>query len=136
MRIFTMLETALAALLAVHSAAAARYDGTEPFICAPFNIVACEPGEECGRETAESVNLPQFLRFDVAQYKVSGTRPNGEVLTSAIESVRHIEDNLALQGVEGHVVWSVVIAKATGEMTLTAAGDGTGYVAFGACTPR
>ncbi|MGO8920172.1 MAG: hypothetical protein ACLQJR_30100 [Stellaceae bacterium] len=136
MKIRSILEAALTACVVAQPAAAASYNGDNPFICATLKIVSCEPSGECSQETAESINLPEFLRFDVPDKKISGERPNGEALATAIDSVRHVENTMALQGVEGHIVWSVMIAENTGDMTLTAAGDGTGYVAFGACTMR
>jgi hypothetical protein len=114
---------------------AATYDGSRPFLCAPTSILSCEAGN-CEKETTDSVNLPRFLDFDIAKKTVSGTRVDGKPLATTIQSISHIEDNLALQGVEGHVVWSVVVAESSGDMTLAAAGDGTGYVVFGACTLR
>ena len=136
MKIRTILWTALVGSLMVQPALAAGYDGTLPFICAPIDIVSCTPGGECEKETAESVNLPKFLAFDVAANKITGTRPDGAPLATTIDSVRQVEDQMAMQGVEGHIVWSVTIARDTGDMLLAAMGDGTGYIAFGACTLR
>ena len=116
---------------------AARYDGTQPFICVPIEIMSCTPDEGCEKETAEGINLPKFLNFDVSANKITGTRPDGAALETTIESVRHLEDDeFALQGVEGHIVWSVTVAQESGDMSMTAMGDGAGYVAFGACMLR
>jgi hypothetical protein len=41
---------------------------------------------------------------------------------------------MVLQGIEGKIMWSVLIGTDSGDMTLTAGGDKVGFVAFGACT--
>ena len=131
---YTMVA-AIWATLAVHSALAASYDGSQPFLCAPIDIVSCGSGGRCDRETAQSVDLPQFLKFDVGGSQITGTRPNGQLLKAEIDKVQHVEDRMVLQGVEGRLMWSVLVAEDTGDMTLTAGGDKVGFVAFGACTP-
>ena len=123
-------------LFSVEEAAAAGYDGTQPFTCAPTEIVSCVPGGGCEKETVAEINLPSSLTFDLASSKITGTRPDGAVLATTIESTRQLEDALALQGVQGHVLWSITIGKASGKMALAAMGDDTGYIAFGGCTPR
>ena len=133
------IRTSFAVLLTVTIArpgVAADYDGRQPFICAPTDIVACESGAQCGKETAASINFPSFLHFDVAQNEITGTRPSGETLKAAIDTVRHTETEMMLQGVDGDAVWSAKIAENTGDMTIVAARDQDGFVAFGACTLR
>lgn len=132
----TTLKAALLASIVAQPAIAANFDGKQPMICAPIAIVACGPDAECGKKTAASVNFPQFLTVDVVQNEITGTRPSGETLKTSIDSVRHSEDDMMLQGVEGRAVWSVKIAENTGDMTMTAARDNDGFVAFGACTLR
>jgi len=34
------------------------------------------------------------------------------------------------------LLWSITVAKESGDMSFTAMGDRTGYIAFGACTLR
>lgn len=136
MKTCSVFTTALIAALMAPSALAASYDGTEPFTCTPTRIVSCTPDAACEPETTESVNLPPSLHFDVHANEVTGTQPGGKPLATTIDSVRHVEDNLAMQGVQGHFVWSVTIDKESGEMTLAAMGDGAGYLAFGGCSLR
>ena len=132
----TMLDaTVLTVLLAAQPGAAADYDGEKPFLCAPTDIVSCGPDGKCDRETPESINLPKFLKFDVAQNQISGTRPNGDMLKTAIDKVDRAEDRMILQGIEGAVMWSVMVSQNSGDMTITAGSEKVGYVAFGACTP-
>ncbi len=136
MKTWTILGTALVLSIAAQSTIAATYDGTQPLLCVPISIVSCAPGADCEKETPESINLPQFITVDVPANKITGTKPDGEALATTIDTVRHVEDDLAMQGVQGRMVWSVTVDKASGSMALTVLGDGTGYVAFGACTLR
>jgi hypothetical protein len=118
------------------SVSAAAFDGSQPFICAAIEILACEPGIKCEQETAETVDLPQFLKISVLDKTVVGTRPSGAEVNAKIELVRHAEQKMFLQGVEKTVGWSMAIDEAKGRMTLTITDDENGYVVFGACTPR
>ena len=42
---------------------------------------------------------------------------------------------MVLQGVENGVMWGVMIAENSGDMTLAAGAERIGFVAFGTCTP-
>jgi hypothetical protein len=132
-----MLGAALVACVAAQASAAAEFDGKSPFTCAPIDIVSCSPGKaggQCEKETTEGLNFPRFLKFDVPRNEVTGTRPDGKALSAVIASTRHDEGNMMLEGVEGSIIWSVVIAEETGDMTITGAGPRIGFVAFGGCT--
>jgi hypothetical protein len=136
MRIRTFYALSFTVVAIARQGVAADYDGKQPFICAPAEIVACGSGAECGKETATSIDFPPFLRFDIAQNEITGTRPSGEMLKAQIDTVRHTETDMMLQGVDGNAVWSAKIAESTGDMTIVAARDQDGFVAFGACTLR
>jgi hypothetical protein len=136
MRTGTTFQAAMLLLLgASQSTTAASYDGSQPFRCAPINVVGCGSDGQCGRETTESVALPRVLKFDVANNEISGKRPNGDALTAAIDKVLHVEDRMIIQGTEAGTMWGVLIAESSGNMTLTVGGDRVGFVGFGACAP-
>lgn len=136
MQTHRLFAAALLIPLAAPPLFAAGYDGTQAFACSPIEIVSCVPDAGCEKETAETVNLPALLVFDVPAGKITGTRPDGKRLETRIDSLRHVQDDLALQGVQEHVLWSVSIAEASGRMALAAMGDGVGYIAFGGCALR
>jgi len=46
-----------------------------------------------------------------------------------------VEDRMVLQGLEGAIMWSVMVGQNSGDMTITAGGEKIGFVAFGSCTP-
>lgn len=134
MRTATAVTAALFALASAAPAFATGFDGTRPFTCHPVDIVSCAAGTSCEKETPDSVNLPAAISFDVGANKITGKRPDGEALETSIDNVRHVADDLALQGVQGSVVWSVTVGKQSGAMALAAMGGGVGYIAFGSCS--
>jgi len=114
--------------------AARGEDSAGPLLCAPTTIVSCQPDGKCERETTESVDLPRFLKVDIANSRISGTRASGQALTAAIGKVDRVEGATILQGVEGDLMWNLMISEGARDMTITAGGDNVGFVAFGACT--
>jgi hypothetical protein len=130
----SIMIAALFASIAASPTLAANYDGTQPMLCAPIDIVSCGTGGRCSKETAVSLDLPQFLNIDVGQKEITGKRANGEMLKAAIDQVQHVKNRMVLQGTEGRLMWSLLIGEENGNMTLTAGGDAVGFVAFGACT--
>ena len=116
------------------SIAAADFDGSRSLLCATIETFECGSDIECQRGTAQSINLPQFLKIDFKDKKISGTRESGEVLSTKIENTEHGDGKLVLQGTQNNKGWSMLINEATGKMTITASDDQVGFVVFGACT--
>ncbi len=132
-KVMTMIcgATLLSAAMGV---TAAGFDGSAPMLCAVTDTVSCDSKGECVEGSAEAVNLPVFLKIDVANKMVQSVRETGEQRTSPILSVHEEADALVLLGVEQNGGWSVAIGEGSGKLTLTAAEEGMGYIVFGACT--
>jgi hypothetical protein len=135
MRDLILLAVALSSVVAAQPAAGESLDDKQPLICAPIKLSSCGPKGDCEEETAESMNVPQFLTIDVAQRQITGKRPDGEMLSTVIDTVHHSDQSVTLQGMEGLIMWSVMIERDSGEMVLTAGGHQAGFIAFGACIP-
>jgi len=120
----------LAPYLLVGSVYAGDYDGSKILICAPANTLSCEPATGCTRGEAVDVNLPRFIKIDVNSKTVSAV--GGERSTEILH-VGHDDEELILQGSENGRGWSAVISEATGDMTITSAGQNRAFVVFGAC---
>jgi hypothetical protein len=110
--------------------ALARVDGSKPFLCAVTEAVDCGSDGTCSRGSAEAVGLPTFVWVDVPGAQLREHR--GE-RTTKIGRKEQRDGRLLLQGVEKRA-WSISINESTGELTAAAAGDGAGFVLFGACT--
>ena len=111
--------------------AAGKHDGSAPMLCVPIAVTECGAEGECKRGTAESVNLPQFIRVDV---KAMTIRSEEEKRESPIKTVEHMNGKLILQGTQGERGWTMLITEDTGRMSATVSADGEGFVVFGACT--
>lgn len=125
------------ALTGTGPAAAADFDGKAPMICAATDLRSCAAARECGPETPESLNAPRFLRINVADKAISGTRPGGEPRTTPVRFEHHEGGRMLLAGVDGPLSWHIDIDEATGDMMLAANGVGPDgpftAVIYGAC---
>jgi len=115
---------------------AADFDGSKPLICSVIQTVACPRGEEVSKGTAEDIDLPQFFFIDFEKKLVTGKTSEGEVRETKIESIKHEDGKLILQGVQRGKAWSAVINEETGKTTIIGANDEGGFVVFAACTPK
>lgn len=112
---------------------AESYDGSAPLICASIDTVQCDAEGECVSGTAAHVNLPQFFRVNFQEEIVRARRVDGSERSTRIERLRHDGGHMILQGAEEGIGWSVLIDEVSGQMTITASGDGEAFVVFGAC---
>jgi len=118
-------------------AAAVDFDGSEKLLCVPVEVQECTVGKGCERTTVDDVNLPQFIRIDFKKKTLSGTAPDGDGETTAIQNVQTREgEKTILQGAEGQRAWSIVIDQTSGKMSASVSDNRTGFVVFGACTAR
>jgi hypothetical protein len=127
---YVALVSLSALLLLPCGTALAGFDGSKPFLCAITEAIECDDDGNCVGGSADDVNMPAFIRVDVAGKNLS--EHNGE-RTTAIQSHTRANGQLLLQGVQERV-WNVSISEESGLFTATAAEHGTGFVFFGACT--
>ena len=134
----TLLLTIIAgiSLLCSTRTWAGDFDGSKPLICSVIQTVACPRDDEPSKGTADDLNLPQFFFIDFEKKLVTAKSPEGELRETKIESLRHEDGKLILQGVQNGKAWSAVISEQTGKTILVGASDESGFVVFAACTPR
>jgi hypothetical protein len=130
--IFTLFLVILTPLLV----SAGDFDGSVPLICDVVKTIECGENGNCQNGTADSINMPQFLRVNFKSKTITGKRVGEEVRTSKIENMERSDGKLILQGTQTSKGWSMVIDEASGKMVLTASGDQTGFVVFGWCIPK
>jgi hypothetical protein len=119
---------------------AADFDGSKPLLCSVIKVFECSPTEGCKEYSAEEENIPQFLKIDFNEKKLTSPLGGEPMRTSEIERMEQIDGKLMLQGAEDGIenvkdglAWSIAIEEDTGKMVLTASGDAVGFVVFGAC---
>jgi hypothetical protein len=117
-------------------ALAAPFDGSQPLICATFELHSCEVGTACEKQGMEQFDAPRFLHISVADKKITGTRPSGSPIDATIEGIRHSQNMMFLHGAQDAFVWTVSIGETDGTMAVTVSDNDSGMVIFGACTPR
>ena len=115
---------------------AGDFDGSIPLICAVVETIECRENGNCKNGTADSINIPQFLKVSFKSKTITGKKAEGEVKTTKIENMERSDGKLILQGTQTNKGWSMVIDEANGKMVLTASDSQVGFVVFGACTPR
>ena len=117
-----------------YSLAMAGFDGSAPLICAVIEVFECSVEQDCFEGSVESMNIPQFVKIDFANNKITTTEETAETRESPINNFDKADGMLILQGIQNGRGWSMVIAEDTGKMTATASGSGGAFVIFGACT--
>jgi hypothetical protein len=110
-------------------AAAAEFDGSKPFICSVIDANDCALGTACIHELAEDINLPQFLKVDFAGKQLTARGKTAPILSSSRSN-----GMLVIQGVQARRSYSLTVSEETGDFVGAIAGDGEGFVVFGACT--
>ena len=143
MNLYKKLFLASAFCCASISATAADFDGTKTLLCALMESSECLPGTGCVTGTADSINLPNFINVDFKKKMITSKDPvtaptdtKNKPRNAKIKRMEQIEGLTILQGAQNGRGWSMSIGHADGKMTLSASGDGAGFVVQGACTSR
>jgi len=122
-------------VLGAGAALADDVTGANRLLCHADTINICYDDGTCEAGSADALNLPQFIEVDLVAKRLSTTKASGLNRTSAIESLKRLDDLIVLQGVEKGRAYSFVIEQKTGDLTIAVAGPTRGVSAFGACTP-
>jgi hypothetical protein len=123
------------------TAIAAEFDGSESLMCSFAQIVECDAGAKCVSVTNESIDAPDFVRFDFKKKQVVAISAGVENPPADLGNVINLANYLVVQGVQGgtegaanSLAWSATIDHESGHMSVAAAGEKAGFVVFGACT--
>jgi hypothetical protein len=141
MKVVLSVVTALAVLTLGlpprSTAAAGKYDGSAPLICAATAVTQCEAEGRCQNGTAAGVNFPALFKVDASAMKLRNLQAEAEAgqqgKESSIRNVDHANGKMILSGAEGERGWSVLIHEGTGKMSAAVSGNGEGFVIFGQC---
>ena len=114
-------------------AAASKYDGSTPMLCAVTAVSECTADGKCERSAPQAGNnLPTFMRVDVKGKVLRADDGSGRKTEIKASSV--VDDQLMLQGIENGKAWSMVIKSETGKWGGSVVEDDGAFALFGACT--
>jgi hypothetical protein len=115
------------------AAAAVKFDDSVPLLCVPIEITQCDEGGKCYLGTAEDVNLPQFIRVDLKEKKLSGVGQAAD-RTTPIDFLERENAKIVLHGRQSGRGWTAMISEETGKLVAAISDEGTVFIIFGACT--
>ena len=113
--------------------ASADSEESSALLCAVIEVFECSLESDCAEVTAESVNIPQFIRIDFDSMKLTSPEGSEVKRDSMINDVQKSNGSILLQGIGHGRAWSIAISEESGKMTGTVSEDEGGFVIFGAC---
>ncbi|MDD2320824.1 MAG: hypothetical protein PHO83_12325 [Geobacteraceae bacterium] len=99
--------------------------------CALTKGFECSSMSGCQEWSIQEMELPRFIRIDLKAGTIQSLDKNITRVTP-FKNMDHVEDMLVLHGTEKRG-WSIAIGEKTGNLTLSASGDGESFVVFGSC---
>jgi len=104
------------------------------YACSVAQIFECTPAG-CQPVTAQQANFPPTVTLNVRDKRLFSGLFGGEGLFSAGDAYED-PNVLILHGRHGLLTWTAVVAKDTGQMSMSIANLGRTYAQFGNCTPQ
>ena len=115
------------------AAAAGKYDGSAPMLCAVTAVSECTADGKCERSAPQAGNsFPTFLRVDMKARVLRADDGSGR--KSEIKASSVVDGQLMLQGIENGKAWNMVIGAETGKWGGSVVEDDGSFALFGACT--
>ena len=105
------------------------------YACSVAEIFECTAVAGCQRVSAAQANLPPFVTLNVKEKRLFSGLFGGQGLFDPGD-VYEDERVLILHGRHGLLTWTAVVAKDTGQMSMSIANLGKTYAQFGSCTPQ
>ena len=130
-----LLKFAASALLAAVCFVPMRASANPAYACSVAEIFECTAVAGCQRVSAAQANLPPFVTLNVKEKRLFSGLFGGEGLFEPGD-VYEDENVLILHGRHGLLTWTAVVAKDTGQMSMSIANLGKTYAQFGSCTPQ
>jgi hypothetical protein len=106
----------------------------ETYTCALTKAYECVPDQGCKAWTLEEMALPNFVRIDLKSKTITSLdKTVGQ--TSKIAAIDRLEGLVVMHGTELRG-WSIALGEESGDVTLSVAGDGEGFIVFGKCMDK
>ena len=121
------------ALLLAGPALADPIDGSEPLVCSTNQGHDCDSEGSCDNGDPDDVRAPDLFKIDFRKKQITVLDEDRRGEVTKASSVEKTERTIVMQGVEGDRGWTLLIAKESGDLTLTTADEYAGFVVFGEC---
>jgi hypothetical protein len=116
---------------AASSARAEGLDASRPLACSISEAAQCDGVAACIDVTPEQLDLPALWRVDFAAKQIA-SQDGGR--TSPIAALETLDGALVLQGHQSGRGWTLVVERATGHLSASAADAEGAFVLAGSCT--
>lgn len=124
-----------AALFAVLCFAPMQASASPAYACSVAEIFECTAVAGCQRVSAAQANLPPFVTLNVKEKALFSGLFGGQGLFSSGD-VYEDPRVLILHGRHALLTWTAVVAKDTGDMSMSISQLGKTFSQFGSCTPQ
>jgi hypothetical protein len=125
---YIMALCALMLLVGTGSVCTAAEDS---IICTLTRANDCSPEDGCIQVSVDDMGLPRFVRIDLKSKTITSL---DKVIprSTEIATIDRLEGMTVMHGTELRG-WSMALGEDSGNLTLSASGDGEGFVVFGVC---
>ena len=103
----------------------------ESITCSLTRAFECTADQGCKAWSMEEMALPNFVRID-QKAKTITSLDKAVAQTTNIAVIERLEGLIVMHGTEMRG-WSMALGEESRDVTLTAAGDGEGFIVFGKC---
>jgi len=119
------------AIISVASLAGAA-ESTTTYTCSLGKAFECTPYHGCQEWSVVEMTLPRFVRVDLDAKTIVSLDKEVSRDPTKIAAIEKLEGMIVLNGIELRS-WSMSIAENTGDLSLTAVGEGEVFSVFGSC---
>jgi hypothetical protein len=112
----------------------ASFAAEETITCALSRAYDCYPDEGCKEWSIDEMALPRFVRIDLKN-KIITSLDKAITQTSKISAIDTVDGLIVMHGTELRG-WTITLGEESRNITLSAAGDGDGFMVFGVCMDK
>jgi hypothetical protein len=122
---------ALCALMLLAGTGSICTAAEDSIICTLTRAHDCSPEDGCVEVSIDQMALPRFVRIDLKSKTITSLDKEIPRYTQ-IATIDRLEGMTVMHGTELRG-WSIALGEDSGYLTLSASGDGEGFVVFGVC---
>ena len=121
------------AVLAPALLRAEALDGSKPLVCEIVEAAECDGVAACTDVTLDQIDLPSLWRIDFAAKQLASA---DGARSSPIAALETLDGALVLQGHQNGRGWTLVVDRATGHLSASAADAEGAFVLAGSCSAK